>query len=217
MSSLKSTLGLPIVAWLVIVAAFLGLVAVVRGKRLRTREISLIAALVSACLASNYALIWLPNIKAMDLIVFVSGLHFGGYIGAMVGVLVWAIYGSVNPYGFVLPIWLGCMASESLFGVGGGAVRVYFSKNRADVGQPAWLMAVVGFLITFIYDLAMNFMSAITISWFETRPETIVAVIVSGIPFAVVHELSNGIIFFLGVGPLDSSIGRIAGSRNRVD
>lgn len=68
-------------------------------------------------LGQQYALIWLPNVKVMDLIVFVSGLRFGAYVGGIVGVLVWAIYCSINPYGFAMPIRPGCMASESLFGI----------------------------------------------------------------------------------------------------
>jgi len=208
----SSFLGLPAIVWLVVAAALIVLTALALSKGLNTREISVIAVLVSACLASNYALIWLPNVKVMDLIVFVSGLRFGAHIGGIVGVLVWAIYGSINPYGFVLPIWLACMAAESLFGVTGGLVRAYSPVNPSNRRRLSLEMAVIGVLLTFAYDLATNLLSALTISWFETRIETIIAVIISGIPFAVVHEVSNGIIFFLGVDPLSSSIEKIAGS-----
>lgn len=208
--------GLPLVAWLVIASAFIGLIFVILTKTLNAREISVVAVLVSTCLASNYALIWLPNVKVMDLIVFVSGLHFGTYVGGMVGILVWAIYGSINPRGFVMPIWLGCMAAESLFGIVGGMIGRPFSVNAMSRRLVAWEMAVTGFLLTFTYDLATNLLSAVTISWFETSLETIVAVMISGVPFALIHELSNAILFFLGVGPLDSSIEKIAGGRFRV-
>lgn len=211
-----SLYGLPPVVWLVIALAFTGLIFVLLTKALNAREISVIAVLVSTCLASNYALIWLPNVKVMDLIVFVSGLHFGVHVGGMVGVLVWAIYGSINPRGFVMPIWLGCMAAESVFGIVGGLMGKPFSVNAMKPRRVAWEMAVTGFLLTFIYDLATNLLSALTISWFETSLETIVAVMISGIPFALIHELSNGILFFLGVGPLDSSIEKIAGGKVHV-
>jgi len=208
----SSLLGLPTAVWLLIVAALVALTVLALSKELNTREISVIAVLVSACLASNYALIWLPNVKVMDLIVFVSGLRFGAFIGGIVGILVWAIYGSINPYGFVLPIWLGCMAAESLFGVTGGLMRAYSLVNSSNRRRLSLEMAVIGVLLTFVYDLATNLLSALTISWFETRIETILAVIISGIPFAVAHEVSNGILFSLGVGPLSSSIEKIAGS-----
>jgi len=208
----SSLLGLPAVVWLVIAGALVVLVVLALSKELNTREISVIAVLVSACLASNYALIWLPNVKVMDLIVFVSGLRFGAFIGGIVGILVWAIYGSINPYGFVLPIWLGCMAAESLFGMAGGLVRAYSPVSPSNRTRLSLEMAVIGVLLTFAYDLATNLLSALTISWFETHIETILAVIISGIPFAVVHEVSNGILFFLGVDPLSSSIEKITGS-----
>jgi len=213
---LSSLLGLPAVVWLVIASALIVLTVLALSKELNTREISVIAVLVSACLASNYALIWLPNVKVMDLIVFVSGLRFGAFIGGIVGILVWAIYGSINPYGFVLPIWLGCMAAESLFGVTGGLVRAYSPVNPSNRRRLSLEMAVIGVLLTFAYDLATNLLSALTISWFETRIETILAVIISGIPFAAVHEASNGILFFLGVDPLSSSIEKITGSGAHV-
>ncbi len=91
-----------------------------------------------------------------------------------------------------------------------------FSVNVMNRRAVAWEMTVAGFLLTFIYDLATNLLSAVTISWFETSLETIVAVMISGIPFALIHELSNSILFFLGVGPLDSSIEKIAGGRFHV-
>jgi len=205
----SSLVGLPTVVWLIIAATLIVLTLLVISKGLNTREISVIAALVSTCLASNYALIWLPNVKVMDLIVFVSGLHFGVYIGGIVGILVWAIYGSINPYGFVLPIWLGCMVAESLFGIVGGLVGAYFPASSPSRRRLSLEMAVIGVLLTFVYDLATNLLSAVTIRWFETSFETILIVIISGIPFAAVHEVSNGILFFLGVGPISSSIHKI--------
>jgi len=208
--------GVPVVAWLVIAAALTCLALAVMRRRSGTREISVIAILVAASLASNYALIWLPNVKLMDLIVFVSGLQFGMYVGCMVGVLVWAVYGSINPYGFILPIWVGCMLSESLFGVAGGLIGKHTTITPGSPRVFAWEMAVTGFILSFIYDVMTNLLSAVTISWFETTYLTVLAVMVSGIPFALVHEISNGILFFLGVGPLSLSIQRTVGVRPHV-
>jgi hypothetical protein len=216
MPLLTNLLGLPAVVWIAIVVSIVALVLIAVVKELNTREISVIAVLVSTCLASNYALIWLPNVKVMDLIVFVSGLQFGASIGGIVAILVWAIYGSINPYGFVLPIWVGCMVAESLFGVTGGLIGAWIQRGSLSCRKLSWEMAIVGFLLTFVYDLFTNVLSAITISWFETSLETILLVIVSGIPFAAIHEVSNGILFLLGVGPISSSIQKIAGGGTDV-
>jgi len=208
--------GVPLAAWIVLAVVLMCLALIVVRRKSDTREISMITILVAACLASNYALIWLPNVKLMDLIVFVSGLQFGMYVGCLVGILVWAVYGSINPYGFILPIWVGCMLSESLFGVTGGLIG---KCTRITSGSPkvfAWEMAVTGFILSFIYDVVTNLLSAVTISWFETTHLTVLAVMVSGIPFALIHEISNGILFFLGVGPLNLSIQRIVGVRSHV-
>lgn len=207
--------GLPIAVWLAIVAILVGLTFAILNRRLNTREVSVIAVLASACIVSNYALIWLPNVKVMDLIVFVSGLRFGAYAGGLVGVLVWAIYGSINPYGFILPIWMGCMASESVFGIVGGVIGNHLSAAHRNRREFSLEMGATGFLLSFFYDLVTNVLSAVTVSWFETSPQRILAVLVSGIPFAVIHEFSNGVLFFLGVVPLDTSIRKLIGDRSK--
>lgn len=53
---------------------------------MNTRKIALIVALVALCVASNYAMISIYNVKFMDLIVFVAGFAFGPFVGATVGV-----------------------------------------------------------------------------------------------------------------------------------
>ena len=70
------------------------------------RDISLITVLTALCVGGNYALIGLPNIKVMDLVVFVSGFVFGTFIGATTGILAWTLYGVINPLASVSPY--GC-------------------------------------------------------------------------------------------------------------
>lgn len=56
----------------------------VEGQALK---VSLIAVITATCIASNYLLIGVINVKFMDLIVFASGFVFGPAIGASVGIL----------------------------------------------------------------------------------------------------------------------------------
>lgn len=84
-----------------------------------------------------------------------------------------------------------------------------FSINPRNRREMAWEVAVAGFLLSFVCDLATNLLSALTISWFDIRLETIVSVMISGIPFAAIHEVSNEFLFFLAAVPLLSSIERV--------
>ena len=164
---------------------------------------SMIAVLTAACIASNYMLIGVVNVKFMDLIVFVAGFTFGPLTGASVGVLTWLIYGTLNPYGFSLPILVATSLGESLYGVVGGLLGGR-SRNIMGGGFSTNVkFAIIGFLLTFIYDIVTNVVSAISVG----IPLT--AAMVTGIPFAIAHEVSNAAFFFVGASPLVSAIDRL--------
>ena len=48
---------------------------------MRAREACSTAVMTAACLATNYALVGVPNVKLMDLLVFASGFLFGTKVG----------------------------------------------------------------------------------------------------------------------------------------
>lgn len=161
--------------------------------------------MTAACLSSNYLLIGLINVKFMDLIVFVSGFVYGPLVGASVGVTTWLVYGTLNPFGFSLPILVATSVGESLYGVAGGLLG-----GRLDTaGEGSWLVnakfAIIGFLLTFAYDLLTNVVSGLSVGI------PLGVALVTGIPFALAHELSNTAFFFVGASPLIRGIGRLFG------
>jgi len=157
---------------------------------LEGKKAGLIAVTVAACLGSNYALIGVPNFKIMDLLVFVSGFVFGPLIGASTGILIWAVYGVLNPYGFVPQIWIATMLSESIYGVMGGLLGMLlpagFYSNKTGLGM---LFGAMGFLLTLIYDLITNIIFALT----SNIP--IIVALIAGVPFMIIHEASNAALF----------------------
>lgn len=173
-----------------------------------TRQVSVIAVMTAACVSTNYLLIGVVNVKFMDLLVFVSGFAFGPLVGGSVGVLTWLVYGTINPYGFSLPILVTTCLGESIYGIVGGllgGVEVRGAGNSVG-GRFSFFnvkFAVVGFLLTFVYDLLTNIVSGVVVGI------PIVVALVSGIPFALAHELSNTAFFFVGVSPLVSVIRRL--------
>ncbi len=178
------------------------------GSTLSTRQASVIAVMTALCVSTNYLLIGVVNIKFMDIIVFVSGIVFGTVVGASVGILTWLVYGTLNPYGFSLPILVATCAGESLYGIIGGLLGFRSTKNDDKITTPRlWFInikyAIVGFLLTFVYDLFTNIVSGVVVG----LPVNVA--IVTGIPFAVVHEVSNTAFFFVGALPLIKAIGRL--------
>ncbi len=96
---------------------------------------SLIAALVALSVSSNYALIWIPNVKLMDLLVFVAGFISGPFDGAIVGALSWIVYGFLNPRGWILTILVATTVAEAVYGIAGGFLR----KIHIMQGKLSWL------------------------------------------------------------------------------
>jgi len=178
--------------------------------RLTVRDVSIITVLTALCVAGNYALVGLPNIKVMDLVVFVAGFAFGVSVGATIGGLAWIVYGAINPFGFSLPVWLSTIVGETMFGIAGGILgRISYktSEKNFNIFRFSFEMGLWGLIITIIYDLFTNTVFAITFN------VPIVAAIVTGwlIPpwFGILHEAGNFILFSSAVYPLTRVIGTL--------
>ena len=158
---------------------------------MRGREACATAVMTATCLATNYALVGLPNVKLMDFIVFASGLLFGPAVGVSVGALTWLIYGTINPYGFCLPILVATTLSETIYGLAGGVLRRLSGDSwlRDGLAWSAYKLGVLGFSLTALYDLATNVAFAITFGI------PIPLALAYGAWFSLTHELSNAAIF----------------------
>jgi len=172
----------------------------------RTKEVCIIAALTALNLATNYALIGIHNVKLMDLIVFVSGFCFGSITGALIGILTWCIYGTLNPYGFSLPIFIATSLCEAIYGVSGGLIRRTLGNiefKRFNLLN--FKFAILGFLLTFLYDLLTNVVYAFTFGI------PLIFALAYGVPFAIAHEVSNAVFFMVGAPALIFAVNRLMG------
>ena len=165
------------------------------------RKASMLAVLTAAAVATNYLLIGVVNVKFMDLLVFAGGYMYGARFGATLGAMVWLVYGTVNPYGFNLPTLAATMLGESLYGVAGGILRrsLYIRKGWS----PDARLGVVGFLLTFMYDLFTNVVSA------YVAGVPVAVALIGGVPFGLMHEASNAVFFSIGVPPLLQAARRV--------
>lgn len=175
---------------------------------LLTYRISIIAMMTAACVSTNYLLVGLINVKLMDLIVFISGFAFGPLVGVSVGTLTWLVYGTLNPYGFSFPILIATCLGEAMYGLVGGLLNKGkfmedFQIKKNSVLVNGIKFAVIGFLLTFVYDLFTNIVSGVIAGL------PMFLVLAAGIPFAIIHEVSNTVFFFMGVSPLMHGINRL--------
>lgn len=174
-----------------------------------TKYYSTIGLLTALAVITNYSLIWIPNIKIMDLIVFISGYLYGILAGIIVGILGWMVYGSLNPYGFIPQIWIATMFCETLYGIIGGFIKIrsnIFIEDSNKFGKSI-LLGFIGFLTTLIYDIFTNIAYAYSFNL------PFLYVMIFGLPFTITHEISNFILFMISLFPLIKVIKKLGGEK----
>lgn len=176
--------------------------------RMNVRKVALITILVALSIATNYALVGVNNVKIMDLIVFVGGFLFGPLVGALTGMLSWMIYGAINPYGFVPQIYVATILAETIYGLLGGLLgkKLLASQVEGQGLRLSLFFGIIGFTSTLIYDLATTVVYALVIE------NPVIPTIVMGVPFTLVHELSNTAFFILGCVPIIVSVKSFIGA-----
>lgn len=172
---------------------------------MNTVKIALIATFCALSIGTDYALVGVPNVKLMDLIVFLGGFLFGSVVGSSIGIVSWLIYGSINPYGFDPRIWVATMLAESVYGITGGLLRKALGSTSlsSERLRLSILFATMGFLPTVLYDMITNIVYA---SSFQIP---LVVAIFAGAPFTVLHEVANAAIFGVCSVPLITVLGKI--------
>lgn len=161
---------------------------------------NLVRASIFAALAIGlgYSLLLIPNIELIIVVIFLAGLTLGIRWGILVGGTAELIFSVMNPFGSGLvfpPLLVAQVLGMMIVGVAGGLLRPLFFKKQFPPIRIAAL-ALTGFLLTFIFD-SLTTLSYPLSAGFDL-PQTI-GVYVSGIAFTIVHQVSNAIIFAVGI------------------
>jgi hypothetical protein len=143
--------------------------------------------MVAAGLTGVYAET-IPNFEVLTLVVFCSGVLLGSRDGALVGALSELIFSVLNPYGAVHPlVTLAQVAGMTIAGATGGVA----ARTRIATWPPAlrapWL-ALVGVLITAVFDLVTNLASVVVYGQLKLT-------LIGGLPFALIHMGTNAALF----------------------
>ena len=184
---------------------------------------ALIAVFTATSLGTNYAMIDIPNVKLMDAFVFIAAFLFGLEVGLGSAVSIWMVYGFVNPYGQADFITLAFLVlGECFYALSGGLLR-RTSIAQDLLGQSrrnprvSLLFGMIGLQATFAYDVLTNFGTWIFRA--GSAYQALIIGMVTGAPFAILHEGSN-VVFFATVVPLaivaSKRLGMITGEENRV-
>jgi len=160
----------------------------------------LVRASIFTALASGlgFSLLMVPNVELISVIVFLAGLTLGVRWGILVGGTAEFIFSVLNPFGSGLvfpPLLLSQVISMIIIGAVGGLLRPLFFKKDFSKKNIAGL-AIIGFLLTFIFDslTTLSYPISVGFDW----PQTI-GIYISGIGFTFLHQISNAIVFAIGV------------------
>ncbi len=134
----------------------------------------------------------IPNFEPLTLTMFCSGVLLGVRDGMLIGSLTMLVYSLLNPYGAVHPLVLAAqVAGEALTGAAGGVFAGLGLPGRGVVVRAATL-AAAGAALTAVYDLTTNVASGIVFGQMK-------AILIGGIPFALLHIATN-LAMFAAVG-----------------
>jgi hypothetical protein len=161
----------------------------------------LTAVFTALCLGTNYAMTSLPNVKIMDALVFIAGFMFGLDVGCGVAIMTRLVYGFFNPYGPApFPLILFLIAGECF----------YLLKAKNSFRGMSYLFGLVGFVATFAYDALTNFATYLFLV--DSLYQAFIIGMITGVPFGVLHELTN-VVFFATVVPATIAATRRLGPR----
>lgn len=165
-----------------------------------SRRVSITAIMTGLALTGNYIFVGIPNVELGSAILFITGYVFGFRISASSALLTAIIFGSINPWGGLIPqIWITQLIgwvyiafAGSLIGLSGQSATSRLTKD--------WQLGIVGAFLTFYFDLLTNlgYAWATGISYWIT--------LLAGLSFMIIHVVSNAIIFAGVTLRLDSII-----------
>ncbi len=178
----------------------------------RSRGVAVMAVFSALAVASNYALLAFPQVKLMDSLVFVSAYLFGFGVGAGVAVITWLVYGSVNPLGSAgFPLLIVLMVGELIFAFSGALLgrswkrTAVFGNGRRFLNK-SLVLGLTGLLSAFVYDFWTNAIDGLLI---YRSIEGIALRWITGVYFALAHELADFVFFAFVVPVLIVAISRV--------
>ena len=154
---------------------------------LRIRKVAVLAVMTALCVGLQLTP-RPPNIEFTSIICFFTGFLYGPIFGISLGALTMFINGFLSPYGNAGVIMPFQVLGMALIGLAGGVYR----RSLHSMPSPRWFSIEVAFLaafLTFSYDMITN------VAYAFLFDVDLAFAIVSGVPFTIIHIVSNIVLF----------------------
>ncbi len=162
------------------------------GRAPTSRRVSIVALMSALALVGMYVLSPVPNVELGTVVLFTTAYVFGLQVGVLCVVIVSVVYGTLNPWGAMIPQILVTQVGGWLFTVGTGHIAGQgrgLNDTVENSGSSTTELAALGLTTTVFYDLLTN----IGFSWAFSVPYPVA--LAAGLPFMVVHVVSNTVLF----------------------
>ncbi len=160
------------------------------------------AAAATAVGYLKMALVGIPNVELFTLTLFAAGTTLGLSKGISASLTACLLFFGMNPQGGLFPpLLISQMIGAMIFPVAG----VVWGRLHLNLWWRRAIAGLFGFLVTLWYDLVTNLAYPFSAGFDLTQ---VCVTLVAGIPFAVIHIVSNTVIFFLLAVPLQNLIDR---------
>jgi hypothetical protein len=159
--------------------------------RIGLSDVARIGVFSALALGINAPFLAVPNVEIFSLALFLSALFLGIIDGLAVAFISGIIFVLFNPNGpqTVPLVGLAQLFGFILFGLAGGLLRPLILR-RYQTGKLVLLLTLVGAMLTLWFDFSTNFMFAVIFGPFWPT-------LIGGMGFAIIHIVSNTIIFGL--------------------
>jgi len=172
--------------------------------KMRCKHVALLTVMASLCVGIQLTP-RPPNIEFTSIICFLVGFLFGTLFGALLGALTMFINGFLSPWGFAGIIMSFQMFGMALMGFMGGLYRKSLGRNFSTSKILNLEVSFLAAFFTLIYDIITN------IGWALPTDTAIIAALIAGAWFTIVHVVSNTLLFGTAFFGLVRSIGNWLG------
>ncbi len=189
----------------IICLSMLPFAMVFEGRQPQARELLLIAVMSAIAVVGRAAFFMVPQFKPTAAIVIIAGVSLGPEAGFLIG----AVSGFVSNFFFGQGPW----TPWQMFALGiiGFIAGLLFSRRKGSENKHRHriLLSAFGGLAAFgIYGFLMDFSSVVTVSRGITK-ELLLARMVSGFPFNVIHGVATTFFLLILSDPMERKISRI--------
>ncbi len=178
-----------------------------------SQSLAIVTVFTALAIGSDFALAGVPNVKLVDALVFLSAYLFGFRVGASIGALSELIWAYTTPWGapgFIAPFLI---AGEVIYAVAGStAARVWSSGSLLNPGRSVVFGGLLA-ICAFLWDVETNLASALIWYWPTVTTLKVMTTMLMGIPFMLMHEISDFALGLLFVPVVMLTIPRITGKR----